>query len=111
MAEQDAQPATTETGEDTTVAELKALIQIPGALKIITNEVQPELRQDRQDPRSAPADDVDLRDPQAFVCHNVVELEGPDDRGRYRARSAEGDWTVGYPEQLLSRLRQWRGGD
>jgi hypothetical protein len=85
--------------DDTTVAELDALVKIPGALKIITSEVKAKL------PKNA-----DLTLPSSFVCHDVVELAGPDDRGRYVAYSAEGDWTMGYPTALLSRLRQWRSG-
>jgi hypothetical protein len=84
--------------DDTTVAELEALAAIPGALKIITAEPMVE-----DDP------DADLTSPSSFVCHDVVEIEGPDARGRYIAHSAEGDWTTGYPAALLARLRQWRG--
>jgi len=85
--------------DDTAVAELEALLAIPGALKIITNEPNPD----------AP-DNADLRLPSSFVCHDVTGITGPDERGRYLASSAEGDWTLGYPSALLSRLRQWRSG-
>ena len=104
------EPTVQEPDEDTTVAELNALMQIPGALRIITNEVKPELRQDRDDPRSLPSDGTDLRDPNVFVQQHVTEVEGPDDKGRYLARSEDGAWVTGYPDALLSRLRQWRSG-
>jgi hypothetical protein len=99
----------TSADEDTTVAELQALIQIPGALRVITNEVQPELRVDKDDPRSPANEGVDLRDPAVFVQHHVTNVEGPDARGRYIATSDEGSYVTGYPNALLSRLRQWRG--
>jgi hypothetical protein len=44
--------------------------------------------------------------PAHFVCHDVVRIEGPDDRGRYTAHTAEGDTCTGYPAALLRRLRQ-----
>jgi hypothetical protein len=87
---------------------LRKLLREHGALKIITSEVRPSLRQNAKDPSSPAKDDTDLSTPRAYVCHAVVDLEGPDEKGRYRARSAEGDWTVGYPPALLVRLQQWR---
>lgn len=85
--------------EDTTLAELKALVAVPGALKIITSEIDKKAGKN-----------PDLTRPSSFVLHDVVSLEGPDPRGRYVAYSKEGDWTSGYPGALLSRLRQWRNG-
>ena len=96
--------------DDTTVAEMEALIKIPGALRIITNEIQPELRQDKKNPSSLPNEGVDLRDPAVYVQHHVTGIEGPDDRGRYIATAEEGSWVTGYPDALLARLRQWRSG-
>lgn len=90
------------------LTELRKLLKEHGALQIITNEVEPRLRVHSRDPRSEAKDGVDLTDPRTFVCHAVVELEGPDDQGCYRAVSAEGDWTLGYPSSLLARLQQWR---
>lgn len=89
------------------VQQLEALSSIPGALKIITNEVQPDLREDRKDRRSAAKADVDLHRPDSFVCHDVVRIEGPDHRGLYTAFSAEGDWCRGEEKALLARLQEW----
>jgi hypothetical protein len=92
------------------LTDLRKLLKQPGHLKIITNEVRPSLRVAQKDPRSPAKDGVDLTTPASFVCHDVVDLEGPDDKGRYLARSAEGDWTLGYPTALLARLQQWQEG-
>jgi hypothetical protein len=130
-------------------AELEALVQIPGFLKIITAEVKPEFRKDPKDRRS-PLDeeayearrDKQLEaihawearaaraaeagkaipeapkqepigspyDPRTFVCHDVVSIEpDPAGSGKMIARSAEGDWCMGYPTSLSKRLREWRG--
>jgi hypothetical protein len=102
--------AATDEGEDTTVEELKALVRIPGALRIITNEVKPELREDRDNPASPAGGDADLTNPATFVTHHVTDVAGPDERGRYLATSDEGAWVTGYPDALLARLRQWRHG-
>lgn len=77
--------------------ELQALLNTPGELKIITNEPRTDLKRG-----------LDTRSASAYVCHDVVALDGPNDQGRYVAHSAEGDWTMGYPAALLSRLQQWR---
>jgi hypothetical protein len=96
------------------VQELEALVQVPHALRIITNEVHPDLRMDATDPRSEahPAklaeDPMLLTKTTSFVIHDVVRLEGPNERGQYTAYSAEGDYTTGQPAALLKRLREWR---
>lgn len=92
-------------------AQLKALARVPGALKVITSEIRPELRHDRTDPRSPlhpKHDESLLLSPATMVCHDVTKLEGPDDRGRMVAHTAEGDWTSGLPAALLRRLQEWR---
>jgi hypothetical protein len=76
------------------VRELKALTKVPGALKVITAET------------AASAYLVAEGAVAHFVCHDVVRIEGPDDRGRYTAHTAEGDTCTGYPAALLRRLRQ-----
>lgn len=94
------------------LAELKALLRVPGALRIITNHPAPE--GDRPEGATPYT-------PGYFVMHPVERLEGPDAKGQYRAYSAEYDLsemgrregrgrdvTVGYPEALIRRLQQWR---
>lgn len=88
------------------IASLEALAKIPGALRVITNEVRPELREDRKEARSAAKEDVDLRDHATFVIHDVVAIEGPNEKGCYTATTAEGDWCMGYPVDLLNRLTE-----
>ena len=95
--------------DEMAVRQLEALVNVPGSLKIITAEVRPELREDAGNPRSLAREGVDLRNPATFVIHDVVRLEGPDDKGRYTACSAEGDWTVGLSSALLKRLQEWHG--
>ncbi|RJQ04810.1 MAG: hypothetical protein C4551_10040 [Bacillota bacterium] len=101
--------------EQLAVAQLEALVKVPGSLKVITNEVRPDLRKDPADPRSPIRDDVLEADPAAlkkvgtFVLHDVVRLEGPTHRGTYVASTAEGDWCEGYPADLLKRLQEWAG--
>lgn len=89
------------------VEEMEALVKIPGALKIITNEVRPELRVERGNPRAPAKDGVDLRDPRSFVVHDVVRIEPyPPKPGAWAAISEQGDITIGYPMDLLNRLRE-----
>ena len=109
--------------QELALAELEALVKVPGALKIITSEIRPELRQDPDDPRSPVREDVApeggeegfvradelLRSPATFVLHDVTRLEASAHLGMVRAHSAEGDWTEGRPTALLKRLREWRG--
>lgn len=77
---------------DLAIQQLQALLTVPGALKIITSEQA--------------GNDLPLTDPRAFVCHDVTHFEGPDDKGRVKAHTAEGDWCLGYPADLLPRLQE-----
>lgn len=105
---------------DQAIAQLEALLTVPGALKVITNEVQPALRADKTDPRSPFREDVLADAPNAaksaasFVCHDVVRLEeargAAGENGQYVAYTAEGDYCQGQPEALLVRLQEWRTG-
>ncbi len=98
--------------EEQALAQLHALLAVPGALKIITNEVQPDLRQDPTDPASPIRDDAVTADPNAlkkiptFVLHDAIMLEGPNHRGQVAVHSAEGDWTQGQPSAVLRRLTE-----
>lgn len=106
MADQDAQKIA--------LAELEALLKIPGRLRIITNEIQPKMRMAAKDRRSALAEGADpelLKKPSTFVHHNVTRIEPhPTQEGVYLAYSDEGDYTMGYPEALVKRLSDWRNG-
>jgi hypothetical protein len=44
--------------------------------------------------------------PYAFELHDVVRIEGPDPKGRYSAHTREGDFCLGKPIDLLSRLTE-----
>jgi hypothetical protein len=92
---------------------LQQLVGVKGALKVITAEIRMDLRADPTDPRSGPKPGIDwdsLRTRHdSFVIHDVTRLVGPDAEGIYRAHTAEGDWCVGTPSALLSRLQEWRG--
>lgn len=79
--------------DEIALVQLQALVGLPGALRIITNEVADESR--------------DERDPLRFVAHDVVSIEGPTPAGTYVVRSAEGDWCEGKPAALLKRLREY----
>lgn len=107
---------------DAAIARLEALMQAPGTLRIITNEhacgggVHPSIGGAVNDAGERAPWDQEACDafaykdtsPLHFVRHDVVRLEqargGPGERGQMIARSAEGDWTQGQPEALLSRL-------
>jgi hypothetical protein len=79
------------------VERLNALVKIPGELQIITNEHAHE--------GECSSIEATLDQPAHFVCHNVTEIEDAGG-GLYRAKTAEGDWTVGNAEDLLKRLQQ-----
>ena|SRR3990172_9697400 len=101
---------------------LLALAETPGNLRVITSEhacqgtrwnAETDERgtaahPDRPEFDQALCENFEhpLTNPAHFVCHDVVRLEGPDAKGRYRAWTAEGDYTYGYPEALLVRLTQ-----
>jgi hypothetical protein len=83
--------------------------KLPGTLKIVTAEVKPEYRQNAKDPRSPAKDGTDLTDANVFVQHNVTRLEEhPTKDGAFLAYTDEGDWMMGYPDHLVSRLQRWR---
>jgi len=91
--------------------ELEALARVPGALKIITNEHACGVHLMPRDPADlalCAQCPYPVTDPRHFVLHDVTSLIPREDKGRVRACSAEGDYTEGKPEHVLSRLRQWR---
>ena len=98
---------------DLAIAQLNALAAVPGALRIITSEVRPDLREDPRNPRShvrtellAQLPDL-LHNRRSFVAHDVRELRGPNPNGEFMAVSAEGDLCIGQPGGLLQRLTEW----
>ena len=96
---------------------LKAAVEhTPGFLKIITDEVHPDIRQDTGNARSQvraeklQEDEDILRKPSSFVLHDVVAIEPhPSREGVYRAVTAEGDFCEGRPQALWNRLVQHQG--
>ena len=82
----------------------------PGKLRIITNEVRPTLREDKNDPRSFVRPEIlesnpnALRSHHTFVCHDAVAVEGPNERGLIAVTSKEGDACMGRPVDVLARL-------
>ena len=104
--------------EDIAVQELLSLAQIPGALRIITSVHRCGGEEKvgtgfipgtPEELAACAAFEHGLGDPRHFVVHDVVAIDGPDDRGRYTARSAEDeDWCMGYADALVARLREAR---
>ncbi len=82
------------------IKELKALVQEPGALRIITSECASKSCNASGHNEGL----YSLRDPRHFVIHDVVRLEGPNHHGQFRAYSKAKDWCQGQPEALLPRL-------
>lgn len=74
--------------------QLKALANVPGALKVIT--INP-------DPKAPP---VGPQHPHFFVAHDVVKIEGPDHNGNLWAHTKEGDFCKGNALALIERLTQ-----
>jgi hypothetical protein len=113
---------TIEEARERATKRLGELLKTPGNLRVITSEHACQgTRWDAEtDARGAAAHpsrpefdaarcdayEYPLTDARHFVCHDVVALEGPDAKGRYRSVTAEGDYTIGYPEALLVRLTQ-----
>lgn len=56
---------------------------------------------DAQDPKLPPTD------PRHFEASPVVDLRGPDAKGRYKAVAEDGSFTIGYPAALLKRLTEY----
>jgi hypothetical protein len=52
-----------------------------------------------------------LSHPKHFQVHDVVRISGPDANGVVTAHTAEGDYCMGYPPDLLPRLLEWREGE
>jgi len=78
--------------------QLIAEMQIPGRLKIQTDE-------------PTRAAKYGVKGSQAFVHHDVVEIKHDDDFGNeVIACSAEGDWCRGTPTALLVALKKHMGG-
>lgn len=95
---------------DLAIQQLQALAGVPGALRIITNEhccPGGPLPRTPEEQAACNAHVLPATHPEHFVLHDVIGVEGPDAAGRYRAVSAEGDWCVGAPEDLLARLQEW----
>lgn len=79
------------------IQQLNALVQVQGALQVITNQHAHE--------GECSSIEATLDQPAHFVCHDVTEIEDVGG-GLYRAKTAEGDWTVGNPDDLLRRLQE-----
>lgn len=98
---------------DVAIAQLEALVKVPGALKIITNvhrcqkAMHPRLK--GFSAKKCDAFKPDVRHPGHFVVHDVIRIEGPNAQGQYTAFSAEGDYCIGQPEALLKRLQEANG--
>lgn len=86
---------------ETAMKMLKFLLKEGGHLQIITDE-----RSDVPEKELVARSGNPLADPRAYVLHDVVRLEGPDDAGVVVAWSAEGDRTYGYPASVLKRLTE-----
>lgn len=90
--------------------ELKALLEVPDALRQITNEhaCGGGLHPSKEGFDQAVCDGFEHSDadPRHFVIHAVVGIEGPDEDGYVRAITAEGDWRYGSPVAVLKALRQ-----
>lgn len=82
----------THTTDEEAVTVLETLIHERGRLQIITAVQLPN--------------GFDPKDPRAFVCNEVIRVEGPDAKGQMVAYSGVGDWTKGRPAALLRRLLQ-----
>lgn len=82
--------------------QLKALLTVPGALKIITNE-----------PISNPPEGLLPQHPHFWVASDVVRIEGPDHNGNVTAFAAKDPYTgrtdrcKGHAHALLGRLTQY----
>jgi len=103
--------------KDTSVEELQALLKIPGALRFITaaHACGPEGQdgasyepKTEEELAACEAFEFPQTDWRHFVIHDIVSLEGPNDKGTMVAHTAEGDWCMGLPNALLRRLREAR---
>ena len=101
--------------ESTALDELKALMKVPGALRIITSEhacgggKHPSIPP--FDLKACASFEAGLGSPKHFMVHSVVRLEERTDvhgTRLVRVWSKERDWCEGTPDALLRRLREWR---
>lgn len=112
------------------VKALKALMDA-GQLKIITSEIADHLKdlsglkraghdpaalkasKDRAERRlfmlAPPMEGAGMKDPNTHVLRVVTRLDGPNERGNYRAYTDDGSYCEGAPDALLRRLQEWRG--
>ena len=102
---------------DKSLEELQALLKIPGARRVITNahacgpdgqDGASYIPRTEEELADCEAHELPLTHPHHFVCHDVVRLEGPNEKGQVTAYTAEGDWCSGQPDALLRRLREAR---
>jgi hypothetical protein len=97
---------------DEALAQLKALLAVSGALKVITNEhacgagKHPALAGFDAKKCEAAQKVRPLFDVRHFVLHNVTAIEGPDKKGRVYARTKEGDYCYGEPSAVLARVTE-----
>ncbi len=88
--------------DELAIAQLKALLKVPGALRVITAERSKVAEKELQARGGNP-----LADPRAYVVHDVVRVEEVKDgqlAGLWVASTNEGDMTMGEPAALLARL-------
>lgn len=81
---------------DYALNELIALVKIPGALKVITG---------------IPSENATFLGPwhpYGYILNDVIKIKGPDQKGRYRAITAEKDFCIGKPIDLLQRLTEYQ---
>lgn len=77
--------------------QIKALLTVPGALKIITNE-----------PMGNPPNGLLPKHPHYWVAQNVTRIEGPDHKGVVTAMGEDGKtYCQGHAWALLGRLTQY----
>lgn len=96
--------------DSTALLELRALLEVPDALRLITNEhacgagVHPDIPP--FDAEVCARYEFPLTDPRHFVIHSVVAIEGPNHKGQITASTAEGDYCTGQPSAVLARLQE-----
>jgi hypothetical protein len=110
---------------DKAVEALTALVQVPGALRIITSEHAcggshdtGKFKGDRpvvdnpttpEEKEACDAFEFNMKHPNHFVIKDVVRLVGPNDRGTLRAYTADDvDYCEGRPPAVLKRLQEWQ---
>ncbi len=81
---------------------LDDMLNIDGVLRIITNECVSSACQGGYHDETA----FRTTNPRHFVIHAVTHLEDTPE-GLVAAHTADGDWCLGYPADLLRRLTEW----